>query len=536
MRHGSLATVTVDDLDPAWFVNANTPADVEGAGVGHTGAMSDAPVPEIDVTGWRVSRRSGAYVLDVRQDEYEAGHVPGAALIPLDELATRHAESCRPTSAARHLPVRRPERGRAGAARRRLRRHEHRRAGRSRGSTPASPRDRGPDTRVSEDHAPPPPHRRCRRLRRRSSTPAGAAGSTVDTEFHRERTYFPTVALVQIKWGDEIVLVDPLAVDLGPLAPVLDGPGLAVMHAATQDLEVLQRACGTVPSRLFDTQLAAGFLGFTTPSLASLAERILGVDLPKASRLTDWLRRPLGEDQQRYAAADVDHLIELTRLSPAELDSVGRLAWAEEECEELRTRGWGPPDPEEAWLRLKEGRSLKGRARAVAQELAAWRERRAAEVDQPVRHVLSDLAIVGIATNPPKTLEQLRRIRGIDERNARGRLGEELLAAVERGRSAPEDDDPRTTDDEVDRDQRPAVALVSAWLSQLGRDLRIDPMLLATRSDLGPSSPVIRTPAWPTAGAATCSASPSAASWPASSPSPSTATAASSSRCGRGSR
>ena len=305
----------------------------------------------------------------------------------------------------------------------------------------------------------------------------------VDTEFHRERTYFPTVALVQIKWDAHIALVDPLAVDLRPLAPVLTGPGLAVMHAASQDLEVLQRACGAVPSRMFDTQLAAGFLGFTTPSLSSLAERILGVDLPKASRLTDWLRRPLGEDQQRYAASDVDHLLELTRRLQAELASVGRLAWAEEECEELRARGWGPPDPEDAWLRLKEGRSLKGRARGVAREVAAWRERRAADTDQPVRHVLSDLAIVGIATNPPKNAEQLRRVRGIDERVVRGRLGEELLDAVERGRERPEEARPPRRDD-VEREQRPAVALVSAWLSQLGRDLRIDPTLLATRSDL----------------------------------------------------
>jgi ribonuclease D len=121
----------------------------------------------------------------------------------------------------------------------------------------------------------------------------------------------------------------------------------------------------------------------------------------------------------------------------------------------------------------------------VAREVAAWRERRAAELDQPVRHVLSDLAIVGIATNPPRTIEQLRRIRGIDERNARGRVGEELLAAVERGRELPVDTARSPRRDDVDRDQRPAVALVSAWLSQLGRDLRIDPSLLATRSDLG---------------------------------------------------
>jgi ribonuclease D len=313
---------------------------------------------------------------------------------------------------------------------------------------------------------------------------ADASEYAVDTEFHRERTYFPTVALVQIKWDDHIALVDPLAVDLRPLAPVLSGPGLAVMHAASQDLEVLQRACGVVPSRLFDTQLAAGFLGFATPSLASLSERILGIELPKASRLTDWLRRPLGDDQQRYAAADVAHLLELTRRLRAELDAVGRLGWAEEECEELRARGWGPPDPEEAWRRLKEGRALKGKARGVAREVAAWRERRAATVDQPVRHVLSDLAIVGIATNPPRTVEQLRRIRGLDERLVRGKVGEELLAAVEAGRARPDEPRPPRRE-EVERDQRPAVALVSAWLSQLGRDLRIDPMLLATRADLG---------------------------------------------------
>ena len=121
----------------------------------------------------------------------------------------------------------------------------------------------------------------------------------------------------------------------------------------------------------------------------------------------------------------------------------------------------------------------------MAREVAAWRERRAATLDQPVRHVLSDLAIVGIATNPPKTREQLRRIRGIDERNARGRVGEELLAAIERGREAVDDVARPPRRDDVERDQRPAVTLVSAWLSQLGRELRIDPMLLATRSDLG---------------------------------------------------
>ncbi len=117
----------------------------------------------------------------------------------------------------------------------------------------------------------------------------------LDTEFHRERTYFPRLALVQLAWREGIALVDPLAVDVSPLARVLQGQGLAVVHAAEQDLEVLEHACGTVPTRLFDTQVAAGFLGQVSPSLVNLVERILGVRLLKGDQLTDWTRQaPVG--------------------------------------------------------------------------------------------------------------------------------------------------------------------------------------------------------------------------------------------------
>ena len=306
----------------------------------------------------------------------------------------------------------------------------------------------------------------------------------LDTEFHRERSYYANVALLQLAWPRRCALIDPLSVDLEPFGEVLEGPGLAVLHASTQDLEVLLRACGVIPSRLFDTQLAAGFLGFSTPSLSSLVERVLDVHLPKASRLTDWLRRPLSDDQLSYAAADVLHLLELTSALEQELEATGRLEWAQEECELLRTRGWGPPDPENAWLRIKEARSLRGRSRGVAQAVAAWRERRAAELDQPVRFILSDLAIVGIAGKPPRDLEGLRAIRGLDERNARGKVGESLLEAVQEGRSLPDDAIRLPKRDEVDRDLRAAVALVSAWVTQVSRLLRIDPSLLATRTDL----------------------------------------------------
>ena len=133
----------------------------------------------------------------------------------------------------------------------------------------------------------------------------------MDTEFHRERTYFPKLALVQILGAGEIVLIDPLACDLSPLKQLFASDCLAVLHAAQQDLDVLTHAVGAVPERMFDTQLAAGFLGYSTPSLVSLLHSELRVTAAKGDRLTDWLRRPLSADQCDYAASDVAHLLEL---------------------------------------------------------------------------------------------------------------------------------------------------------------------------------------------------------------------------------
>ncbi|MFN8038143.1 MAG: HRDC domain-containing protein [Acidimicrobiales bacterium] len=313
---------------------------------------------------------------------------------------------------------------------------------------------------------------------------AGASAYALDTEFHRERTYFPKLALVQIAWDDRLVLIDPLAVDVGPLRTVLDGSGVAVLHAADQDLEVLELVCGTVPSTLFDTQVAAGFLGMATPSLASLYERELGLHVPKADRLTDWLARPLTEAQMAYAASDVAHLLEVYESEVARLEARGRLTWAQDECEEQRQRPRGARDPDEAWRRIKEARQLRGKARSVARAVAAWRERRAATIDQPPRFVLPDLAVVGIAQRPPSTIAELRKVRGLDERHLRDDLAKQVLAAVEEGkrttRAVPDDGPAR----ELDRELRPAVGLVSAWVSQLARDEEIDTALVATRADL----------------------------------------------------
>lgn len=306
----------------------------------------------------------------------------------------------------------------------------------------------------------------------------------IDTEFHRERTYFPQVALIQIAWDDEVYLIDPLPLDLKPLATVLDGPGLCILHAGVQDLEVLDLATGTVPRRLFDTQIAAGFLGLSNGSLKSLLERFCDISLPKGDRLTDWLRRPLSDDQLRYAAADVEHLLDLTDVIQRQLMSEGRLEWAFEESVLLRDRPRNRRVPEEAILRIKEARSLKGQAYRVATSLAAWRERRAAEADIPVRQVLSDLGVVAAAQASPTETSGLRGLRGIDGRHLRNGADKEIVNAVQVGLGTPHDGGRPPRSPELPRHLRPVVSLVTAWISQLARDHRLDPALLATRADV----------------------------------------------------
>ncbi len=304
----------------------------------------------------------------------------------------------------------------------------------------------------------------------------------MDTEFHRERTYFPRLALVQLAWDGGAAIVDPLACDIHGLNPLLTGPGLGVLHAAQQDLDVMSHACGEIPARMFDTQLAAGFIGHSTPSLANLVQGELKISLPKGDRLTDWLRRPLTDDQCQYAISDVLHLLELHDLIVAQLEKRGRVEWAAEACEELRTRPQGAGHPDDAWMRIKDARTLKSKSRGVARAICAWRERRAMALDIPPRHVLSDLAILGISQKAPRTATELSTARGVDERHTRGTAANELLAAVKLGLEQPAEF-PQSDVEDLDRGMRPAVTLVSAWISEVARREAVDTTLLATRAD-----------------------------------------------------
>jgi ribonuclease D len=309
----------------------------------------------------------------------------------------------------------------------------------------------------------------------------------LDTEFHREKTYFPQLALVQIAVGDRIGLIDPLSVDTSMMRPLLEGPGLCVLHAAQQDLDVLAQSCGFIPSRILDTQLCAGFVGYTQPSLASLLQSYLKVTVPKGDRLTDWLRRPLTNDQLTYAASDVAYLEQLSALIFAELEKLGRMQWATDACEELRNRPTGPNAPHDAWLRVKDVRTLKGRSRWVARYVAQWREERAMDLDLPPRHVLSDIAVLGIAQKAPRSADDLLQTRGVDNRHATGQQGRALLDAIQSGVHESQSGElhfPSGDTEDVDKSLRPAVTLVSAWVTELARQSSLDAGLLGTRKDI----------------------------------------------------
>ena len=285
----------------------------------------------------------------------------------------------------------------------------------------------------------------------------------IDTEFQGEHSYFPKLALVQVAWSEGIALIDPLAVDVAPLGEVLSGPGIAVLHACSQDLPILERACGARPTRLFDPQVAGAFLGHGRASLGNLLRGVIGVEVSKGSQLADWMRRPLAERELRYAASDVRYLLPLREALLDELKERGRDEWVELECiRELDRHRW-VFCPERAWWKMKGKGKLRGRARGVAQALADWRERRARSSDRLVKHILSDMAIMGMAQRPPKNPGHVRGTRGMRRDQMADTVVSEILDAVERGVNLSDAELEVPPRPAKEGNMRAALALAMAW-------------------------------------------------------------------------
>ncbi len=261
---------------------------------------------------------------------------------------------------------------------------------------------------------------------------ASADWVALDTEFMREKTYYPQLCLLQLATPDWAVCLDPLAeIDLAPLFTVLQRSDLTkVLHAASQDLEIFYHLSGQVPAPVFDTQLAAPLLGYADQiGYGNLVAEVLGKKLDKAHSRADWAHRPLSDAQLHYAADDVIFLAQLYPVIVERLQEHGRLQWLDEDFAKLVDPQRYAAPPEQAWFRIKAADRLRGDSLALLQALASWRETTAQQENRPRGWLLRDDAMLDIARHRPAGMAQLARIRGLQERSLK-RHGAAWLALV----------------------------------------------------------------------------------------------------------
>jgi ribonuclease D len=316
----------------------------------------------------------------------------------------------------------------------------------------------------------------------------GADYLAVDTEFMRERTYWPILCVVQVAGPGEAMAIDALApgLDLAPLLALMNDPAiLKLFHAARQDLEIFFHLSGVVPQPLFDTQIAAMVCGFgDSASYETLVRKLAGASLDKASRFTDWSHRPLTERQIDYALGDVIHLRTVYEQLQQRLAKNGRASWFAEEMAALEDPSLYRADPVAAWRRFRLRGKADSRFLAVLRALAAWRETAAQQRDLPRGRVLRDEALIEIASHAPKGVEALARTRGLGKGFAEGKLGKEILDAVAQGLA---DRDPPPAIPQKAQSPPglgPLIELLRVLLKQRCEDHEVAQKLVASADDL----------------------------------------------------
>ena len=306
----------------------------------------------------------------------------------------------------------------------------------------------------------------------------------IDTEFMRDRTYWPRLCLIQVAGADEAVAVDPLApgLDLAPVLGLLADPAvLKVFHAGRQDLEIFWRL-GQLPAPYFDTQIAAMVCGFGEEvAYETLVSRIARAQLDKSSRFTDWSRRPLSEAQTRYALGDVTHLRTIYEALSSRIRDAGRLPWVEEELARLLLPSLYENPPEEAWRRLKV-RSRDARFLALVQAIAAWREREAQRRDLPRGRIIRDDVVMEIAASRPRSVEELRGLErvSLDRESATA-----LTNAIQAAMALPKADLPLLPEPvQPVRGLGAIIDLLRVLLKARCEEHEVAPRLVATTADL----------------------------------------------------
>jgi ribonuclease D len=306
----------------------------------------------------------------------------------------------------------------------------------------------------------------------------------LDTEFMRERTYFAQLCLLQLSFGGQAVCIDTLALpDLSPLRATMASPGIGkVLHAARQDLEVLEPATGPVVG-LFDTQVAAALIGLPAQvGYGELVKQLLGESLHKAETRTDWSRRPLSRAQLAYALDDVRYLQPLRERLTERLRQLGRWNWFEEEMAQLDAAGSFAIDPDQSWRRIRGIAELDPARQALARALAAWRERRAISSDRPRSWILPDAAVRDMVLRVPRSMRELAMTAELPE-GIRNHSGAEILAVIEAAR-LPRPLPPLPKRPRPEAAETEMLRKLAQLTQQTGRELGIAPEILATRRDM----------------------------------------------------
>lgn len=312
----------------------------------------------------------------------------------------------------------------------------------------------------------------------------GAFG--IDTEFMREKTYRAKLCLVQVATRDGIYLIDPLdGLTLDPIAELIADPEVqTVVHAGRQDFEIFFERFGSVPTGVFDVQLAAGFSGYgASLPYGRLVEMVTGTALTKGESYTDWCRRPLTNAQLKYAADDVRYLLVITDVLQDKLRISGRLEWAMDEMRFFEDRALYELDRDEVWRKVSGRGNLSGRQVAVLRELAAWREEAAARRDIPRGWVIKDQTLVEIARRSPRSVSDLKNARGLPPKEAE-RSGAAILDAIARGQDGPSVSVPSGPSRSAQVRARTLSGLADAIVRSRCEAAGIAAELVSTRSEL----------------------------------------------------
>lgn len=310
-----------------------------------------------------------------------------------------------------------------------------------------------------------------------------------DTEAAGYHRYFDRLSLVQLSTRHRNYLIDPFEVgDLSALGELFADPAVEkIFHDADYDVRILDRDAGLRISGLFDTQIAAAFLGERQLGLGNIVEKYLGLKLPKEFQRADWAERPLSAGMKEYAATDTAHLPDLRDRLKEALQEKGRMHWAEEEfLRREQTRWTEPEDGREAFMRIKGARDLPPRGLAILRELHEWREGVARERDQATFRILGNQSLLEMSATPPADVRDLPRVTGVSEGMAQ-RRGREIIAAIRRGLAVPEEELPRWPRSprwERDLELEARVEALKDARTRVANQLELDPGFLISRATL----------------------------------------------------